>query len=105
MGSARPTIDEPIATDDPRWKMAEHDAQRKRQRECDRQGGARQLDLLERLCCEEPRVVGDEAKRVAEGARDDHARSNLVQGASARRSATRSASHASARAIASPPAA
>ena len=88
-------------------EVAEHDPERHRDEHCDADRSSRQLELLERLACEEAGVVLDEAERLDEGVEvrgvgERHRRRS--QGISARRSAIRSASQVSASATASAPA-
>ena len=86
--------------------MTEDDAERQRDGKRQTEGGARQLDLLERLVGEEARMVADETNRVDErveigGVGERHTRFHRT---SRRRSVTSARSETSARPTASAPA-
>ena len=66
LGSARPTIDVPIAIVEPRWKWPSTIPSGSATRSAEAERGARELELLERLRREEPGMVADEAEGVDE---------------------------------------
>ena len=69
LGSARPMIDVPIATPEPRWKWPSTTPSGSATTIAIAERGAGQLELLERLLQEEARVVGDELERIDERVR------------------------------------
>ena len=66
LGSARPTIDVPIATPEPRWRWPRTIPTGSATSEREPERRARELELLERLREQEARVVADEPERLDE---------------------------------------